>query len=278
MDRMMKVRNVLTTLLGRLFVPLQTNALFFVSMYVLGVAGEWITLPHVKGVHLYGNLYLELFIDLYVACVVLTLLPVAVRRWVRRVLYVVAYTVTVIDTYCFWKFKSTITPTMLLLVDETDAREASEFIKSYLSADVITSPVGWLLLIMVAHGVAAWFHQSIGAWLMPRIRRVVPAAGAVTLALVAVSICTSAHNKVALARLMSARTIGQVEHTLTDPAHGVLYTPEWRLAFSVYANSLAAQQINRLVSHVNDVRVDSCSYTSPTRPSTVTPCPPRRAR
>lgn len=264
MNRMMKVRNVLTTLLGRLFVPLQTNALFFVSMYVLGVAGEWITLPHVKGVHLYGNLYLELFIDLYVACVVLTLLPAAVRRWVRRVLYVVAYTVTVIDTYCFWKFKSTITPTMLLLVDETDAREASEFIKSYLSTDVITSPVGWLLLIMVAHGVAARFHQAMGAWLMPRIRRAVPAAGAVTLALVAVSICTSAHNKVALARLMSARTIGQVEHTLTDSAHGVLYTPEWRLAFSVYANSLAAQQINRLVSHVNDVRVDSCSYTSPT--------------
>lgn len=264
MDRMMKVRNALTTLLGQLFVPLQTNALFFVSMYVLGVAGEWITLPHVKGVHLYDNLYLELFIDLYVACVVLTLLPVAVRRWVRRILYVVAYTVTVIDTYCFWKFKSTITPTMLLLVDETDAREASEFIKSYLSAEVITSPVGWLLLIMVAHGVAAWFHKPIGAWLTPRIRRAIPAAGAVTLVLVVVSICTSAHNKVALAKLMSARTIGQVEHTLTDPAHGVLYTPEWRLAFSVYANSLAAQQINRLVSHVNDVRVDSCSYTSPT--------------
>ena len=249
--------------LARIITPLKVNALFFIAMYLLGVMGEWLTLPNTKGVHLYGNLYLELFLDLYVVCAVLTLLPAKARIWVRRIIYIIVYALAIVDVYCFWKFHSTITPTMLLLVDETDSREASEFISSYLSPDVVFSPVGWILLLILLHALAAWKYR----WLSWRVtlasQRYIMAAGVLVMALLCCAAVSSWHNKLALVKLFSARTIGQVEHTLTDSRHAVLYTPLLRLSFSVYANSLAAQQISRLVENIDKIQVDSCSFRSP---------------
>ena len=122
----MKLRHILGRILQLGLYPIKTNAVFFATMYVLGVVVEWLTLVKAPGIHLYENLYLELFLDLYGVCVVLVLLPAGIRRWVRRLLYGLLYGVAVVDVYCFWKFGSTLTPTMLLLIGETDSREASE--------------------------------------------------------------------------------------------------------------------------------------------------------
>ena len=249
--------------LALLVTPLKANALFFIAMYLLGVLGEWLTLPNTKGAHVYGNLYLELFLDLYLLCALLTLLPKKVCLWVRSIVYILVYTVAIIDVYCFWKFRSTITPTMLLLVDETDSREAGEFISSYLSPDVVFSPVGWILLLILLHALAAWKYRWIVAKIGNAMQRYVPMIGAAVMVVFCCAVVSSWHNKAALVKLFSARTIGQVEHTLTDPQHAVLYTPLWRLSFSVYANSLAAQQINRLVANIDKIQVDSCSFRSP---------------
>ena len=62
---------------------------------------------------------------------------------------------------------------------------------------------------------------------------------------------------------MTGRTIGEVEHTLTEKDHAVLYAPVYRLAFSIYANTLTAKQTQRLIATVDKARVDSCSFRSP---------------
>lgn len=54
------------------------------------------------------------------------------------------------------------------------------------------------------------------------------------------------------------------QSTLTEKDHAQLYLPAYRLMFSVYANSLAAKQIDKLIAGIDDVKVDSCSYSSPT--------------
>ncbi len=131
--------------------PIALNAVFFVTMYVLGVLCACLTLPEQKGSHLYDNLFSELFLDIYLACMLLSLIPSRVRRWVRGLFYVVLYTVAIIDVFCFWKFSSSLTPTMLLLVGETNSREAGDFFNTYLSTDVIFSPIGWLLLLILFH-------------------------------------------------------------------------------------------------------------------------------
>ena len=87
--------------------------------------------------------------------------------------------------------------------------------------------------------------------------------GILCLAILITSICTSWHNKEAYHKLMSGRTIGEVEHTLTEKDHAVLYLPIYRLQFSIYANQLAAHQITQLIHAAHEVKVDSCSFRSP---------------
>lgn len=273
----MEYKSKVARIFGCIFAPIHANAAFFVFMYVLGVACEWLTMPSSKGAHLYENLYIELFLDLYVLCLVLTAIPHKVRVWVKAALYVVLYATAIVDVYCFTQFDSTLTPTMLLLVGETDSREAGEFLRSYLSPDVIFSAVGWVVLIILAH-VAKVFSPMINDHLHYRNRlflkeringvgrafdRAAPVLGLLTAVLLVYGGVTCAHNKAATWRLMTGSSIGDVEHTLTEKDHAVLYTPIRRLAFSVYANSLASEQISKLVAAADKVKVDSCVYRSP---------------
>ena len=260
--------------------PIAANTTFFVTMYVLGVLCAVLTLPNGRDAHLYDNLLTELFLDTYIACAVLALIPRKVRTWVRRVLYAVLYAVALVDIYCFCKFGSTLTPTMLLLVGETDAREASEFLRSYLSLDVVCSPVGWLLLLIVLHAlwalrhrVARWAGHGRAQQLQAVENRLVGVAhtwqvrAATTVAVAALlvaGIVNSYNNKVGMTRLMTAPSIGAVEHLLTQKDRGQMYLPIYRLAFSWNSNRLANQQVTKCIEAAKTVRVDSCSFRSPT--------------
>ena len=263
--------------LAKVFHPVRVNGAFFVFMYVLGVLCAWLTLPLDKGGKVYENLYLELFFDLYLVCLVLSALPECLRKWARRLLYAVLYAVAVADVYCFTEFESTLTPTMLLLVGETNGREAGEFLRFYLSFDMLFSTVGWLFLLIILH-IAFTCRHRLGRLLPTAIynrcmetgRRLVasahllnPYTGLVCTVLLVWSAISSCHNKLAMWKLMTSSTIGNVEHVLTETDHAVLYTPIMRLVFSLYANSLASEQIEKLVAATDKVRVDSCSFTSP---------------
>ena len=259
--------------------PIALNAVFFVTMYVLGVLCAFLTLPEQKGSHLYDNLFSELFLDIYLACMLLSLIPSRMRRWVRGLFYVVLYTVAIIDVFCFWKFSSSLTPTMLLLVGETNSREAGDFFNTYLSTDVIFSPIGWLLLLILFHILFVcrqWLYkfipESYKRFLQNateklrlfacryRLRFV---GGIAVLALFIAGVINSYNNKVQMTRLMTADTIGTVEHILTEKNRACFYLPIYRLAFSVYSNHLASQQVNRCIAAAKTVKVDSCSYQSP---------------
>ncbi len=260
--------------------PLLKNGVFFFAMYALGILCAYLTLPDNKGQDVYDNLWLELFLDVYFACAVLTVIPAKVRRWVRLALYVVLYGVALTDVFCFWKFGSVISPSMLMLVGETDSREAGEFLSTYLSLDVLSSPVAWIMLLFILHSLVdlrkplcrllkvdyaklqARFHFGFLRFFHRYM--LYPECGMLVLALLAWSVVTSWGNKRGMARLMTADTIGSIEHILTEPDHGEFYLPIYRLAFSVYSNHLASQQVGKCVAASKRVVVDSCSFRSPT--------------
>ena len=127
---------------GYVVKPLQINAPFFVTMYILGVVCARLTIPYHPGEKLYHHLFTELLVDLYAICLILSLLPRRIRPWVRGALYLIIYITSAIDVFCYTQFDSTLTPTMLLLVGETNGREASEFLSTYLSVSVLFSKVG----------------------------------------------------------------------------------------------------------------------------------------
>lgn len=262
------------------FTPILRNANFFIFMYILGVVSAVVTKPR-WGV-LYDNLFLELFVDIYVVCTLLTLIPKKIRFWVRGALYLILYITTIADTYCFVNFGSTLNPSMLMLVGETNSDEASNFLSACFSPTVLFSSVGWILLLMLIQLLVALFRKPIikfnaflitcfellaqkkGFAFIPKVSKATPYALTILgIILFIVGAFTSWHNKMATFKLLSGKTIGEVEHTLTEKDHANLYIPVNRLVFSIYANKLASKQITQLIKAADEVKVDSCSFRSP---------------
>lgn len=261
--------------------PIRRNANFFAFMYILGILCAVVTLA--KNQELYDNLYLELFFDIYTVCIVLAFIPKKIRFWVRGVLYFILYATAIADVYCFVNFGATLNPSMLMLVGETNSSEASNFIAACLSADVIFSSVGWVLLLILVQILTAFrrfrhfmwkvsvlltsFCCPLYRWLSTHkenLSKVVPASlGVLCMVLYIWSACVSWQNKVAIHKLMTCKTIGEVEHALTKKDCGNLYLPFYRLNFSIYSNKLASHQISQLIHAANEIKVDTCTYRSP---------------
>ena len=268
--------DIIRRALAAVLKPFRDYGAFAVFMYILGLVAIYAVVPAKRGHHAYALAPEELLVDVCLLTLLLWLIPRKVGQWVKRVMYVAAYAVALVDVYCFVKFDTTITPTMLLLVGETNSDEASEFIESYLSPDIIFSRVGWVLLVLLAH--VAWTIMltragKLRAWISAKARRFTdsyagmgdklqPWLGGALVAVFAYSLVTGWNNKAAYVRLMSYDNIGSVEHELTRKDCAVMFHPVYRLAFSIYANELTAKQVRKLVDNIDKAQVDSCSYRS----------------
>ena len=246
---------------GKVFWPIRKNATFFLFMFLVGYACCQLEVSP-RGGKPYSQIVPELFLDLYALCLILSLIPRKIRPWIRFPLYLIIYIAAIADLYCFVRFGSTLTPTMLLLVGETDKEEASEFVRSYISWDLFGSKLGWIFLILlinIATFIASRFLRN------KKIKISFLAEGILGIACLAaliVSISETYANKKALLRLMSYDNIGEVENELTKRDHGRLYTPVHRLAFSLYANRLASAQVDRLKESVDQCDVANCLFLS----------------
>ena len=268
----MKFIKYAVSLLNKAYQPIKDNASFFFFMYLIGILVSYAELPtNNPDATVYSNLWLELFLDLYVICIILTLFPLKIRRWIRAFFYIIAYCTSLTDLFCWVKFQSTLNPSMLLLVGETDEREASEFFSSYFTSDLIFSSVGLLLLVMLIH-ILTTFLKKVK--LSPAISYKVTVAkqiinhsyhilGGVCLVFLGWAIESSAHNKKEMVQMFSLDTIGSVEHELTTSDCAQFYLPVYRLAFSIFSNELASQQVDRLIEAKDKMSVDSCSFKSP---------------
>ena len=263
--------------LGALFAPIEKNGAFFVFMFVLGLLCTQLEImPYYlrnRGAEPYELSVPELFLDIYVVCVLLTLIPRKIRVFVRALLYVLLYGVAIVDMYCYERFESTLTPTMLMLVGETTSQEASEFLTGYLSWDIVCTMVGWVLLLILIHILWTIVH----CWLRKRFRQMIvlpqinpiaetslrAAFSLVVAWLLVVCVSETWDNKVAIHRMFAYDTVGQVEHELTRKDQANLYVPIYRLVFSVFANHLASHQLVQLEAASDKIQIDSCSYRVP---------------
>ena len=253
--------------LGWPFRPIKENFVFFICMYVLGYLCTQLQITlHLAGAKPYELSAPELFFDLYILCFLLMWIPERVRRWARWVVAILLYAIALVDMFCYVRFESTLTPTMLMLAQETDGRETSEFFRSYVGWNLLTTKVGWIVLILVIHVV--W------SLLVCRLRKRVEVSktvlskcfallGALALVTFVWSVIEVWPNKASTLRLFSHDNIGEVEHDLTRRDAATLYLPVWRLAFSVYANHLAGKQIDQLAVARKQISIDSCTFRTP---------------
>ncbi len=262
----------LLRILGIFWRPVSVNAAFFVFMFVLGYfCTQTEVRLHLKGAKPYELSATELFFDLYLLCAVLALLPQKIRKWIRLLLAILLYAVALIDMFCYVRFESTLTPTMLMLFFETTGQETKEFLDSYVGWDLLTSKTGWIILIAFLHILwsifSLWWkrhNQKMGLRLSPSVVLYSQSVmGVVALGLFVYCATECFPNKQAMGRLMSKSNLGEVEHELTTKGCANLYLPIHRMVFSLYANRLASQQITQLMAATEKVQVDSCSFRSP---------------
>ena len=262
----------LLRILGIFWRPVSVNAAFFVFMFVLGYFCTQTEIRlHLKGAKPYELSATELFFDLYLLCAVLALLPQKIRKWIRLLLAILLYIVALIDMFCYVRFESTLTPTMLMLFFETTGQETKEFLNSYVGWDLLTSKTGWIILIAFLHILwsifSLWWkrhNQKMGLRLSPSVVLYSQSImGVVALGLFVYCATECFPNKQAMGRLMSKSNLGEVEHELTTKGCANLYLPIHRMVFSLYANRLASQQITQLMAATEKVQVDSCSFRSP---------------
>lgn len=261
------IRKILLSIAHAVVLPLRRLPLMAVAMYVLGWLSAVATLPDARGQHLYEHLWGELFVDVYVLLWLIAIWHRVVRRCLAVIVSVLLTAIAIVDVFCFVKYGSTLTPTMLLLVGETNSREAGEFLQTCFSQSVVFSAVGWILLFAVVYLVLALVSLKTKKHL-PRLSYTGEQLTETVLS-IAVIVCfalglnASWHNKQATYKLMSGRTIGEVEHTLTEKDHATLYLPVYRLTFSIYANHLASQQIDKLIAATGKAKIGKVSYRSP---------------
>ena len=263
--------------IGYLFTPIQKNGAFFVFMFALGwICTHLEIMPYYlrnKGAEPYELSMPELFLDIYVVCALLMLIPQKIRIWVKGVLYVFFYGLALVDMFCYERFESTLTPTMLMLALETTGQEAREFLSGYLSWDIVKTGVGWIVLLIVVH--LLWTIGRIFAkrmskrMILPKVHESVYTIPKLLIGLLTAwclysSISQTWANKMAIRQLFACDTIGQVEHELNKKDKANLYIPVYRLAFGLYANGLADTQIDQLKAASDKIQVDSCSYRVPT--------------
>lgn len=264
----MNVLSVVSKVLEKVSYPIRSNFCFFFFMYLVGIVVSYAELPaNREDVSVYGNLWLELFFDLYIVCILLSLIPKRMRHCVVGAFYIIAYATSIADLFCWVKFQSSLNPSMLLLAAETDKREASEFFSSYINSEVLASSVGLLLLIIVMQClVVVWniYRKRKGVKYPVQLNILKEKSGhfigIIALIFFVVSAISSYHNKREMVQMFSLKTIGEVEHELTTPDCATFYTPVYRLVFSLYANHLAAQQIDRLVEAKDRATVQSCTF------------------
>lgn len=235
-------------------------------MYLLGLVCGWIEAPLGYKKEMYPNTYWELFLDLYVISVLLALLPLRLRRFVRALLYIFFYGMAVVDVFCYVNFNSLFSPSMLLLIGETTSRESGEFLKEYVHWRLLSTPLVWVLVVLVAH-----IAKLLG---LRKVREKFShiqltelfwtcCGGAVLVLLIVCGIVT-AGNKAATWRLLRFERIGDVEHESTQQhTCARLYTPVHRLIFSIRSNQLIARQVVKLVAAKERAVVDSCDYRTP---------------
>lgn len=252
-----------TNILGLLFKPVKENFGFFLFMLVLQLLCGWLTWSDKPNVVTYPALGGEILVDVYLACVFFMLFPRVARPWLHALAYLLLYGVALVDVFCFVKYGATLNPSMLLLVGETNSREAGEFLQTAFSADVLLSGVGVILLLALVHLLCAIGYRKFRSRLISLEAEAYALLGVILLALLVWSIAATWENKWKCVQLMASKNVGEIEHKLTPHDHGIFCTPLSRLAFSIRNNQLAAQQITKLEKAADKVTVDSCSYTSP---------------
>lgn len=246
--------------------PIYNNILFFIFMYALGAlcintTVEYVYLPFII------KLYFELFFDLYVLCCLFMLLPQRFRLLSSWILAVFFYLMAIIDLFCFVRLGTTISPSILQLVMETNSMEAHEFLSSYISPTILISPVGYVIILMLTHIIISYFKKvtSFFTEVTLKCKKKSIVMNGIVAILLLVGVFAGLKNKRNIFHTWKLDSMGKVEVFFASEYYNrrAQYLPVHRLAFAIHAINLTRQELVTLQHAMYTTQIDSCKYTSP---------------
>lgn len=238
--------------------PIYNNLLFFIFMYLLGTLCFTTTVEQ-GYLPFFLKLFFELFFDLYILCCLLSLLPNHIRSYFSWLLAIFFYVLAIVDLFCFLRLGSTLSPVIMRLVLETNSQEASEFISSYITPDILISPIGFVLILLFLHiAVSLYFKET-------KKKESGIFTNGIIAVLLFIGIYAGLKNKRNLLYTWQCETIGQVEQFFSSEYYNsrAQYLPVHRMAFSIHALHITRNELNILKHTMKMTQIDSCSFTSP---------------
>lgn len=233
--------------------PIRTNLTFACMMTLLALVTLLIEVTVLHWHFPRFNLF-SIVLDVYLMCLLLSLIPARVRRWVSTLLAAVLYALAVVEVFCAEKFYAVIGPEILNVCLETTGRESSEFVSRYITPDVLFSGVGLIVL-------CALLHLAADLWMKMPVRRFPSGIAALLSAVVLVSTAIALPSRINMVQLLAVDNVVALDSHISNQT---LNTPLHNLLFSIKTRKIANDGLRDLADYQKTVSVDSCSHTSPT--------------
>ena len=210
----------------------------------------------------------ELFADLYILCVFIRLFPSQLQRFIRFSFAIVAYVPAIIDMGCYVRLDMPITPMLLQLVLQTNAREAQEALSTYVNLHMFASPLLLVLIQAIVGVILLWKEKSWALKLYSKHffqhQHLILGLKLSAFVLFLFGLVTSWQNK----EYMYYRIVCQYSELETQKVKDFsnkthFYIPVYRLAFALSETQRVQSEINIFGRSLGKAQVDSVDYTSP---------------
>lgn len=212
-----------------------------------------------------AGLLATLTVELSLVCGLLLWLPAGWSAAVRIVLSVLLYILALTDLYCQINFGSSLSPSIIAFVLQTDFREVLDFMSAFGFTLYRWSSVHVVLLIVFFHVVAAlWLgYTTLPARLCTIVKAQKRVLVALWLLIVAVCLPLAFSVKRQYVELMSQSSMTDMENMIFCGYNRAANTPWWRFLYAVQGNRIATRDIEQQKMTARHVTVDSCSFRSP---------------
>lgn len=251
----------------RMAEPLRCNGSFFIFLYALFVLAFVLQSGPSVADYPFGSLFVEVFVLAWV----LSFLPGGVRRVAQGIVCTACATICAVDVYATYRLGAGLTPTMFQLVLETDAEEVSDFCTSYLRDVAVLRALWPFLLWGVVYVAYVRFRHVLPVLWTKRCRLSTPwrVFFKIVYALMvwgafAVLFYRTAEDRRHTRDLLSQTTTAGMERYYNKGYGRGLYSPLHRLYFAVYANRLAAGQLEHLRTRMGTTKVEGGDSGVPT--------------
>ncbi len=236
--------------LNALAAPIRCNWIFALMMLLLLSLCIWREGIYQTETALH---YWHFCLDIYILCAILMLFPRKIRRYVKMVLYAVAYATTFFEIFIMERFQVIFTPVTVNLWRETTPEETKEFFMAYLTGSAFWITLGLLLLSILVHRLLIRLDK--GRLPFPAVSKCLISVAII--ALVAMSINPAMGEKELLHRFFSSRS--QAEKVKSE----LFYSPVWRLVYSFRLLHIADLELQDLRQSMKTISIDSCSHRCP---------------